>query len=76
MDFLHSQLAKLQKHLAFVQLDPINWKGYVQGFYWSVTLFETYLIRQYPLYNKTEPLAPHFKDPKRMGRIRQNRFTR
>ena len=66
MDFLHSQLAKLQKHLAFVQVDPINWKGYVQGFSWSVTLFETYLLlRQYPLYNKTEPpavLAPHFKD--------------
>ena len=66
MDFLHSQLAKLQKHLAFVQVDPINWKGYVQGFSWGVTLFETYLLlRQYPLYNKTEPpavLAPHFKD--------------
>ena len=65
MDFLHSQLAKLQKHLAFVQVDPINWKGYVQGFSWSVTLFEKYLLRQYPLYNKTEPpavLAPHFKD--------------
>ena len=32
MDFLHFQLAKLLKHLAFVQVDPINWKGYVQGF--------------------------------------------
>ena len=65
VDFLHSQLAKLQKHLAFVQVDPINWKGYVQGFSWSVTLFETYLFRQYPFYNKTEPpavLAPHFND--------------
>ena len=63
MDFLHSQLAKLQKHLAFVQVDPINWKGYVQGFSWSVTLFKTYLLL--PLYNKTEPpavLAPYFKD--------------
>ena len=65
MDFFPSQLAKLQKHLAFVQVDPINWKGYVQGFSRSVTLFETYLLRQYPLYNKTElpaVLAPHFKD--------------
>ena len=62
MDFLHSQLVK---HLAFVQVDPINWKGCVQGFSWGVTLFETYLLRQYPLYNKTEPpavLAPYFKD--------------
>ena len=32
MDFLRFQLAKLQKHLAFVQVDPINWKGDVQGF--------------------------------------------
>ena len=65
MDFLHSQLAKLRKHLAFVQVDPINWEGYVQGFSRGVTLFETYLLRQYPLYNKTEPpavLAPHFND--------------
>ena len=66
MDFLHSQLAKLQNHLAFVQVDPINWKSCVQGFSWSVTLFEIYLLlRQYPLYNKTGPpavLAPYFKD--------------
>ena len=65
MDFLRFQLAKLQKHLAFVQVDPINWKGNVQGFSWSATLFETYLLRQYPLYNKTEPpavLAPHLND--------------
>ena len=62
MDFPHSQLAKLQKHLAFVQVEPVNWKGYVQGFSWGVTLFETY---QYPLYNKTEPpavLASHFNN--------------
>jgi STE24 endopeptidase len=58
MDFLHTQLATLQKHLAFVTTDAINWKGYVQGFSWAVTLFETYLIlRQYPLYSKTEPPA-------------------
>lgn len=66
MDFLHTQLATLQKHLAFVTTDAINWKGYVQGFSWSVTLFETYLLfRQYPLYSKTEPpavLAAHFKE--------------
>ena len=63
MDFLRFRLAKLQKHLAFVQVDPR--KGNVQGFSWGVTLFETYLLRQYPLYNKTEPpavLAPHLND--------------
>ncbi|KZP23906.1 hypothetical protein FIBSPDRAFT_785159 [Athelia psychrophila] len=64
MEFLHTQLSTLQKHLAFVTTDSINWKGYVQGFSWTVTLFETYLlIRQYPLYSKTEPpavLAAHF----------------
>jgi STE24 endopeptidase len=64
MDFLHAQLATLQKHLAFVTTDDINWKGYVQGFSWAVTLFETYLLlRQYPLYSKTEPpsvLKGHF----------------
>ena len=65
MDFLRFRLAKLQKHLAFVQVDPIYWIGNVQGFSWGVTLFETYLLRQYPLYNKTEPpavLAPHLND--------------
>jgi hypothetical protein len=64
MDFLHSQLATIQRHLAFVTTDAINWKGYVQAFSWTVTLFETYLLfRQYPLYSKTEPppvLAAHF----------------
>lgn len=64
MDILHTQLATVQKHLAFVTTDAINWKGYVQAFSWGVTLFETYLlIRQYPLYSKTEPpavLAAHF----------------
>lgn len=64
MEFLHSQLDTLQKHLSFVTTDAINWKGYVQAFSWGVTLFETYLlVRQYPLYNKTEPpavLAAHF----------------
>jgi STE24 endopeptidase len=64
MDFLHTQLDAVQKHLAFVATDSINWKGYVQAFSWSVALFETYLLfRQYPLYSKTEPpavLAAHF----------------
>ena len=32
MDFLRFRLAKLQKHLAFVQVDPIYWIGNVQGF--------------------------------------------
>ncbi|KAF9005120.1 peptidase family M48-domain-containing protein [Cyathus striatus] len=64
MDFLHSQLAKIQTQLAFVQTDPIDWKLYVQAFSWTVTLFESYLlIRQYPLYSKSAPpsaLAEHF----------------
>jgi STE24 endopeptidase len=64
MDFLHTQLSTVQKHLSFVTTDDINWKGYVQSFSWGVTLFETYLLfRQYPLYSKTEPppvLASHF----------------
>ena len=64
MDFLHVQLAAVQKHLAFVATDEINWKGYVLAFSWGVTLFESYLLlRQYPLYSKTEPpavLAAHF----------------
>ncbi|KAJ3841940.1 peptidase family M48-domain-containing protein [Lentinula raphanica] len=63
MNFLHSGLATVQRHLAFVSVDPIDWKFYVQVFSWSVTLFESYLLlRQYPLYSKTSPpeaLAPH-----------------
>ncbi|KAL0564470.1 zinc metalloprotease [Marasmius crinis-equi] len=56
MDILHTNLAKIQRQLAFVAVDPIDWKFYVQAFSWSVTLFESYLLlRQYPLYSKTEP---------------------
>ncbi|KAJ7226892.1 peptidase family M48-domain-containing protein [Mycena pura] len=58
MDFLHSQLARIQQQLAFVSVDPIDWKFYVQTISWAVTLFESYLLlRQYPLYSKTEPPA-------------------
>ncbi|KAF4565438.1 hypothetical protein EYR36_002009 [Pleurotus pulmonarius] len=58
MDFLHSQLRALQRNLAFVATDAIPWKLYVQAFSWTVALFESYLIlRQYPLYSKTEPPA-------------------
>ncbi|KAJ7302328.1 peptidase family M48-domain-containing protein [Mycena olivaceomarginata] len=58
MDFLHSQLAKVQHQLAFVSVDPIDWKFYVQVISWTVTLFESYLLlRQYPLYSKTAPPA-------------------
>ncbi|KAG6876822.1 hypothetical protein C0993_000170, partial [Termitomyces sp. T159_Od127] len=64
MDLLHTQLDHIQRHLAFVAVDHIDWKLAVQGFSWTVTLFETYLLlRQYPLYSKTEPpaaLASHF----------------
>ncbi|KAK7032425.1 zinc metalloprotease [Paramarasmius palmivorus] len=63
MDLLHTNLAKIQRQLAFVAVDPIDWKFYVQIFSWGVTLFESYLLlRQYPLYSKTEPppaLASH-----------------
>jgi STE24 endopeptidase len=64
MSILHTQLVTLQRHLAFVSVDPIDWKLYVQAFSWGVTFFESYLLlRQYPLYSKLEPpevLAEHF----------------
>ncbi|KAA1475322.1 hypothetical protein DENSPDRAFT_932277 [Dentipellis sp. KUC8613] len=64
MDFLHENLARLQHRLAFVAVDPIDWKFYVQAFAWGICLFESYLLlRQFPLYNKTAPpavLADHF----------------
>ncbi|GJE99954.1 peptidase family M48-domain-containing protein [Phanerochaete sordida] len=64
MDFLHRQVSLVEKQLAFVATDPIDWKFYVQVFSWGVCLFESYLLlRQYPLYSKKEPpkaLAEHF----------------
>ncbi|TFK71002.1 metalloendopeptidase [Pluteus cervinus] len=66
MDLLHAQLGRVQQHLSFVAVDPIDWKFYVQVFSWTITIFESYLlIRQYPLYSKTKPpeaLANHFTD--------------
>ena len=44
MDLLHGQLAALQRHLAFVAVDPIDWKFFVQACSWSVCLFESYLL--------------------------------
>ena len=44
MDLLHTQLNNIQRHLAFVAVDPINWKFYVQSFSWAVTIFESYLL--------------------------------
>ena len=44
MDALHSVLVQIQKRLAFVAVDPIDWKTYVQAFSWSVALFECYLL--------------------------------
>jgi STE24 endopeptidase len=44
MDILHAQLDALQSRLAFVSVDPIDWKLYVQVFSWTVTLFESYLL--------------------------------
>ncbi|TFK51342.1 metalloendopeptidase [Heliocybe sulcata] len=56
MDFLHTLLGSIQNKLSWVQVQPINWKLYVQSFSWGVTLFESYLLlRQYPLYSKTAP---------------------
>lgn len=43
MEVLHSQLANLQRHLAWVSTEPLDWKLYVQAFSWSVYLFESYL---------------------------------
>ncbi|KAH9475229.1 CAAX prenyl protease 1 [Psilocybe cubensis] len=64
MDLLHSQLDIIQRKLAFVAVEDIPWKFYVQTFSWAVSIFESYLlIRQYPLYSKTSPpevLAKHF----------------
>ncbi|VDC05236.1 unnamed protein product [Peniophora sp. CBMAI 1063] len=64
MDYLDAGLAAVEKQLAFVKTDPINWQGLVLGFSWAVCIFESYLlIRQFPLYNKTAPppaLADHF----------------
>ncbi|EIW74190.1 hypothetical protein CONPUDRAFT_93981 [Coniophora puteana RWD-64-598 SS2] len=66
MDLLHTQLAVVQRQLAFVATDPIDWKLYVQAFSWTVTFFESYLLlRQFPLYSKTSPpdvLAAHFDE--------------
>ncbi|EPS96954.1 hypothetical protein FOMPIDRAFT_1150347 [Fomitopsis schrenkii] len=66
MDLLHAQLALIERRLAFVVVEPLDWKTYVQAFSWAVTLFESYLIlRQYPLYSKPAPppaLAEHFTD--------------
>ena len=44
MDILHNQLAVVQRQLAFVATDSIDWKFYVQIFSWGVCLFESYLV--------------------------------
>ena len=44
MEFLHSQLGALQRQLAFVAVDPIDWKTFVQVSSWAVCLFESYLL--------------------------------
>jgi len=48
MDFLHTQLSTIQRQLAFVSVDPIDWKLYVQAFSWTVALFESYLLYLVP----------------------------
>ncbi|KAJ6589032.1 metalloendopeptidase [Mycena capillaripes] len=58
MNFLNSQLGRVHQQLAFISVDPIDWKFYVQVISWARALFESYLLlRQYPLYSKTEPPA-------------------
>lgn len=47
MDILHTQLAVIQRHLAFVQEDAINWLTYVLVFSWGICLFESYLLCVY-----------------------------
>ena len=44
MDILHVQLAAIQRKLAFVQVDPIDWKKSVLVFSWGICLFESYLL--------------------------------
>ena len=44
MDILHSQVNNIQRHLAFVAVDDIDWRFYIQLFSWSVSLFESYLL--------------------------------
>ena len=44
MDILHAQLAAIQRKLAFVQVDPIDWRTYVLVFSSGICLFESYLL--------------------------------
>lgn len=44
MEFIHHQVALVEKQLAFVTTDPVDWKTYVQAFSWGVCLFESYLL--------------------------------
>lgn len=44
MEFLHQPLDLVQKQLAWVAVDPVDWKGLVQSFSWGVCLFESYLM--------------------------------
>ncbi|KAI0821770.1 peptidase family M48-domain-containing protein [Trametes gibbosa] len=65
LGLLNTGLDAVQARLAWVATDTVNWKFYLQVCSWSVCLFESYLLlRQFPLYSKTEPppvLADHFK---------------
>ena len=44
MEYLDAGLAGIEKQLAFVKTDPINWQGLVLGFSWAVCIFESYLL--------------------------------
>ncbi|KAI9068966.1 hypothetical protein FKP32DRAFT_1587294 [Trametes sanguinea] len=65
LTLLNAGLDAIQARLSWVTTDAIDWKFYLQVCSWTVCLFESYLLlRQFPLYSKTEPppvLAEHFK---------------
>ena len=45
MDILHTQLLlPIERQLAWVQTEPIDWKFLVQCFTWTVTGWELYLL--------------------------------
>ena len=44
MDILHAGVTAIERRLAFVAVEPLDWKTYVQAFSWVVTLFESYLM--------------------------------
>lgn len=48
MEFLNAGLDAVQRRLAFVAVEPIDWKLYLQACSWGVCLFESYLLCAFP----------------------------